>query len=128
MSLPQTNRTLIATDAWGDIPLWVRILIDACDEEGSSQNKVAKRLGYSAPVVTQIIRKSYKGDMAGLEKRVLSIFNPTSVKCPALDIITTEQCTHWQDSAASLQSASPMIVRMYVACRSCPIYNSEDDQ
>lgn len=127
MSPLLSNRMLIATDAWGEVPRWVLVLVEACDAEGSSQNKVAKRLGYSAPVVSQIIRKDYKGDMIGLEKRVLAIFDPTSVKCPALEMITTEQCITWQDKASELNSASPLIVRMFAACRRCPRFTEGDD-
>lgn len=118
-----TPRTQIAVEAWGEVPDWVMILIDACDQPGSSQNQVAKLLGFSAPVVSQVLRKDYRGNMANFEYRVRAVFMPDMVQCPAIGPIGTPDCLRWQDEAkAGLRSATPHMVRMHNQCTRCPRY------
>ena len=48
----------IAKQYWGDdVPDWVMRLAEQC--MASSQNQVAKNLGYSASVVNQVLRHKY---------------------------------------------------------------------
>jgi hypothetical protein len=116
----------MARDEWGTLPDWVQALIEACDASGSSQNKVAKRLGFSAPVISQVLRNEYRGNMHNVEKRVRAIFAPDVVVCPALGTISSADCLDWQDAAAELKSSTPHAVRMFCACQNCPRYTGED--
>tara|TARA_R110002094_G_scaffold160396_11_gene145829 strand:- start:1317 stop:1691 length:375 start_codon:yes stop_codon:yes gene_type:complete len=121
-----TPRMEMAIEAWGNVPDWVSALVDACDAKGASQNKVAKRLGFSAPVVSQVLRREYPGNMGNVEKRVRAIYTPGTITCPALGPIGSEDCLNWQDNAKALITANPIKVRMYRACRKCPRYIGED--
>lgn len=113
----------IARAAWGVIPDWIEALIAACDAEGASQSKVAKRLGRSPSVISQAMRREYSGDMADLEERVRSVICVHQVKCPALDWISSADCWAWRQKAKELHS--PIHVRMFRQCRKCPRYKKE---
>jgi hypothetical protein len=116
-----TPRMEIAETAYnGKLPDWVRLLVDACDAQGSSQNQVAKRIGYSGSAVSNLIRNSYGADLNLIKERVLVIYAPERVTCPALGDIGSEDCLGWRLDAIKLTSAAPLAVRMFRACRKCP--------
>ncbi|APE43628.1 hypothetical protein BOO69_09535 [Sulfitobacter alexandrii] len=117
----------MAQECWGVLPDWVEALVNACDADGSSQNKVARRLKFSATVISQVLRNEYKGSLGNIERRVRAIYAPGTVQCPALGPISSEDCLTWQDDAGELRSSAPMTVRMFRACRKCPRYNGEPD-
>ena len=123
-----TDRMVSAMDAWGDVPDWIVALVNACDATGSSQNKVAKRLGYTACVVSLAIRNQYTGDMSAAETRVRAILIPEQVQCPAIGPISSADCLEWQDKAGALVNSVPHEVRMYRACNRCPRYLKEQDK
>ncbi len=111
----------IARECWGqDVPDWIRALVEACDAPGSSQSRVAGRIGYTSGVVSQLLRNAYPGNLDRLEDRVRSIFMAGHVTCPALGDIDTAACLDWRDRSGTLKSVSPMTVRMFRACRVCP--------
>ena len=113
-----SERLEIAREGWGETPPdWILALVAACD--GSSQNKVAGRLGLSAATVSQTLRREYRGDMARIEDRVRSILLGDAVTCPALGEVSAETCLRWRDLSPTLTSASPMRVRMFNACNGC---------
>ena len=116
-------RMEIARAAWGDVPLWSEALVEACD--ASSQGQVAKQIGYSAGLISAVLRKTYKADTAAIEARVIAILRPNDVSCPALKVITSADCLKWQDQAGHLISRDPMAVMMFKACRRCPVYLGE---
>lgn len=123
-----TPRQQIAADSWDVVQDWVGALVAACDAKGASQNTGAKRLGFSATVVSQVLRNDYPGNMANVESRVRAILTPNDVNCPALGPIDSADCLAWRDKADALNSVSPIIVRMYGACRRCPRYTQEDQE
>lgn len=109
----------VAREAWkGDVPDWVEAIVMACDR--SSQAKVAGRLGYTAAVVSQVIRNTYRANMRAIEARARAVYLDGSVECPALGTISAETCLRWRDRSTSLTSASPAMVRMFRACADCP--------
>ena len=114
-----SDRMAIAEEFWDEIPDWLGALIDACDQPGASQVKVAQRLGRSSGVISEVLRNRYKGDMADFEERVRSVYCASEVTCPALGTITSEDCLMWRDQASDLKTG-PMFVRMYRACNDCP--------
>ena len=66
-----SERMQKAREAWdNDVPAYVKAIVKACDLPGSSQNKVAKTLGYSSAVVSQVISRKYPGDMDIVAKQV----------------------------------------------------------
>lgn len=108
----------ISRAAWGDaIPDWVARLAKEC--AASSQNKVASRLGRSAALVSNVLRKKYQGDMAAVEDVVRGRFMAATVGCPALGEISTAVCRDWMLLARTYSNANSERVRMFRACRSC---------
>lgn len=109
-----------AEDAWcGELPDWVAVLVSACDADGASQNKVAKKIGYSSAVISLVLNNTYTGDMDKIEKNVRDFFM-RGVTCPALGDITADQCLAWRLESKEPNPSSPHKSRMFHACRKCP--------
>jgi hypothetical protein len=108
-------------DHWGeDAPDWIWMLARKCDE--TSQGAVAKLIGYSAPVISQVIRKAYRADMRAIERAVRGRFMAETVTCPVLGDIALHVCQGWQRKARGpFWATSSHDVKMRKACRnSCP--------
>ena len=125
-----SDRMDLAAIAWeqkgGELPDWIIALVHACDQPGSSQNRIAKRIGYEGGVVSSVIRNSYKASTDQIEERVRAILMPTEIQCPAQGQIDTAACMKWRGHAKALTSASPSRVSMFVACNKCPRHIGED--
>jgi hypothetical protein len=114
-----SDREIVAQDAWGDaVPDWIMTLVSECD--GSSQNKVATRLGISAAAVSQVIRKSYLGSYDNVAMRVREIYISGDIECPAIGEIASEICLHWRDEIRRGTSTDPQRILMTRFCRKCP--------
>ncbi|NRB20346.1 MAG: hypothetical protein HRU33_23110 [Rhodobacteraceae bacterium] len=114
-----SDREIVAQDAWGeDVPDWIMTLVKECD--GSSQNKVATRLGISAAAVSQVIRKCYLGSYDNVAMRVREIYISGDIECPAIGVISSEICLHWRDEIRKGSSAGPQRILMTRFCRKCP--------
>jgi hypothetical protein len=99
---------------WGDTPpLWVSVLAEMCDR--TSQIKAAKAIGYSAPVVNQVIANVYQGDLAAVQKAVEGAFLNATVECPVLETIPAQRCL--KEQRKPLSGANPWRVRLWRACR-----------
>ncbi|WP_372069737.1 transcriptional regulator (plasmid) [Tistrella mobilis] len=106
-----------AAEAWGEpMPDWVRVLAAAA--EATTAREVAARLGYSASVISEVLRRRYAGSPARVEARVRARLMVADVTCPVLGTITTAECG--QHAAAPLATTSSARVRLWQACRSCP--------
>lgn len=122
---PPVDHLSKARAAWGDgIPDWVERLAEAC--MGSSQNKVAQRLGVSASLVSSTLARKYKGDMARVEELCRHEFDRTTVRCPILGEIAPAACRRWQMKAGRLRTGNNQNARMFRACRACPEYTEGD--
>ncbi|MEO1000093.1 MAG: hypothetical protein AAFW69_05760 [Pseudomonadota bacterium] len=109
-----------AKACWGpEVPDWIMALARAC--AASSQRRVADRLGRSGSLVNAVLRRRYKGDLEGFEARVRGAYMAATVTCPALGQMPVDVCQDWQVKSARLVSANALRVRMYRACRTCPI-------
>ncbi|PCJ04163.1 MAG: hypothetical protein COB16_19375 [Rhodobacteraceae bacterium] len=114
-----SDREIVAQDAWGEtVPDWIMTLVRECD--GSSQNKVATRLGISAAVVSQAIRQSYQGNYDNIAMRVREIYMSGDIECPAIGVIASEICLHWRDEIRRGTSTDPQRILMTRFCRKCP--------
>lgn len=120
-----SDREKLARKSWGALPDWVSALITACDAPGTSQRKVADKLGVSPAVVSQIISNKYAADLSNMEDRIRSVFLSGDVECPALGTISSKTCLRWRDKAADLRSSSPIAVQMFKSCNACPRFNAE---
>ncbi|MCK5606028.1 hypothetical protein KAR91_29285 [Candidatus Pacearchaeota archaeon] len=108
----------LATKSWGDdLPEWVRVLATECDL--TNQSKVGKKLNYSGSMISQVLRKKYKGNLAAIESAVRGQLLQATVDCPVLDAILSSTCLENQRKPFS--AASPQRVQLYHACNGgCP--------
>lgn len=114
-----------AKEAWGDPPAWIIALAKECDR--TSQNKVAKRLSRSAPVVSGVLRKSYRGSMEAIEDIVRGTLLKETIRCPVLGEIEKQHCRKWRARSRKFENTNSQTVTMYRACNRCE-HNSTEDQ
>lgn len=114
----------VAEEAWGaPLPDWVRALAVACQR--ASQSAVAKELGRSGAVVSQVLRKKYAGSYQNVEERVRGVLLNGRVECPGLGTVPTHECQDWREKARVYAPGNPTRRRMFRACRACPVYLRE---
>ena len=114
-----------AEAAWGK-PLhdWVRVLAEQCN--GSTQSAVAKRLGYSAGLISQVLRKTYPGNVNAVEEAVRGAWMGSTLECPVMGTIGSDVCLGWRRKAKTFAPTNSHRVRMYRACNNCP-HNEKGD-
>lgn len=119
---PQSGSTSVDYSAkvritWApEPPQWVTVLAAEATRHGAAT--VAKKLGYSGSVVSQVFSNTYhKGDLARFEAVVRGAYMGATVICPVLREIGTDRCRDQQKRPFS--SSSPMAARLYEACRTC---------
>lgn len=116
----------IARAAWGeDLPDWVETLAIECGK--TSQSRVAKKLGRSASLVSQVLNRKYGGELTAIEERFRGVFDHCTLACPALGTMPLQDCQDWRAKARVFQTGNPLRVRMYRACLSCPRNRKEVD-
>jgi len=106
-----------ATTCWGNPPDWV---IALAEEAGrTSLTKTARRLGYSASTVSQVVSASYRGDLERVEGMVRGALMATTVDCPVLGEIGKDRCLDEQGRPFAATSAHR--AQLYHWCRGrCP--------
>ncbi|WP_102226898.1 hypothetical protein [Acidimangrovimonas sediminis] len=114
-----TGPLAIAEEAWGEaLPEWVAALAAEC--AAASQNKVAGRLGVSASMISQVLRRKYPADLTPLEDRFMGVFRHARVDCPALGLMPLNECRSWREKSRTFAAGNPLRLRMYRACAGCP--------
>ena len=115
---PKTDFLAIARAAWGvDLPDWIEQL--ATEATRTSGSAVAVRLGYTAPVISGVIRRSYGGDLTAVEQKFRGAYMGATVECPVLSEIGRDRCLDEQKK--NFWGTSALRTRTYRACRSgCP--------
>ena len=104
----------IARDAWGEgAPEWVTVLAERCEK--TSQQVVARRISYSAAVVSNVLRRKYQGDMGRVREAVQGAFMESSTECPVLGMIPSNECLSHQRQP--LRTTNTLAVRIWRACR-----------
>ena len=107
----------VATEAWGALPDWVEALVS--EVERTNGARTAARIGYSGGVVSQVLRRTYAGDVGSVEAAIRGALMGETVDCPVLGEIGRDRCLHEQDMPRAATSA--VRTRLYRACRSgCP--------
>jgi len=96
---------------------WLAALRQACAE--SSQSAVAKRLGVTGSTISQVLGGKYAASTAMVEERVRGALMQKTVDCPQLGEISAKDCLDWQ--AKPFAATNPLRVRMYTACKTCPL-------
>jgi len=109
----------IATAAWGDpLPDWIARLAVECNE--GTQRRAAERIGYSSGLVSQVLRKTYTGNLEAVESAVRGAWLGSTVQCPVMGTIPTDTCLSWRRKAKIFAATNSHRVRMYRACNACP--------
>ncbi|NVM78875.1 hypothetical protein FHW83_004706 [Duganella sp. SG902] len=99
-------------------PRWLKLLRDEADK--TSIGRAALRVGYSRTAISQALSAKYPGDMAKLERMVLSALElPMAVACPHLKLnLPTTMCHDFSTKAAPTHN--PLHMMHWRACQSCP--------
>lgn len=115
-----------ARQAWGnDMPDWVTALAEDCVRR--SQRVVAKDIGYSVGVVSQVLNRVYPGNIEKVERAIRGKFLGATVSCPGFyEDISTLTCHGWQIKArGKIVVSSGARTHMWHACRRCPRFKGE---
>ncbi len=125
MNGPASGALSIARAAWGEaLPDWVEAMAIEC--EATSQNRVAARMGRSAAMVSQVLRRKYPADLAAVEEVFRGVFQEARVQCPALGALPSNECQDWRRKSRSFAPGNPLRLRMFRACAHCPRNRRED--
>jgi DNA-binding transcriptional regulator YdaS (Cro superfamily) len=103
-----------------ETPRWLSELRRQCAIK--PQSKVAKELGYSSAVVSQVLAGKYKGNIQRVSETICSVYLGETVICPVMGELEKHRCRRFQQETFS--AVNPLRVRRYRACRSGCI-NSE---
>lgn len=96
---------------------WIEALREAC--KAQTQQAVARRLGYAASTISQVLSGTYKGRMEDVQRAVEGLLMSATVTCPVLDEIPTHQCVSEQRRPFAATNA--LRVQLWRACRAgCP--------
>lgn len=85
--------TETAQSAWdmGDgVPDWIVALAEACDRDGRAT--VCRRFVLSASVLSQVLGRTYKGDLDRIEQMARGAWFGVSVDCPMAGNIGRDRC------------------------------------
>ena len=107
-----------AVAAWEDqTPDCVMALAIACDK--STQNRVAGRIGYSAAVVSNVLKAKYSGDLKAVEGAVKGALMNETVVCPVVGDLSRQACGEHQRRPWAPHN--PQRIQFFKACRGgCP--------
>jgi hypothetical protein len=107
-----------ARAAWGDaLPIWVTVLADMATR--SSLTKTARRIGYSAALVSNVIANKYPAGTDRIEAKVRGALMNETVICPILGEIGRDHCL--DEQGMTNRATSSIRSKLYRACRSgCP--------
>jgi len=108
----------------GEPPDWIVALAELADRDGLKGAGLA--IGYSGGLVSQVLANKYPGDLGKVEQKTRGALMGATVACPELEVIDRKTCLDWQDKPRAATSA--FRVRMYHACRRCPVSKHFQDK
>lgn len=123
-ALETARASYAAHPDWDEMPDWVGVLARECDL--SSQGQVAKRLGRSASMVSNVLRGIYRGNMAVIEDLVRGTLMLEVIDCLGLGEINKRNCREWRLRSRKFANVNSLYVTMYRACNRCPVNKKED--
>lgn len=104
------------TRSWDPLPDWILAL--AREVNAGGMKEIAKRLGYSLSVVSEVLSGTYRGDLGRVEHMVRGALMGAIVLCPVLDEIGRDRCRHEQ--SAPFRATNSTRAHLRRACRTCP--------
>lgn len=106
-----------ARAAWGDaMPAWVTALAEAAQRE--TQAGIARRLDYSASTISQVLSRTYRGDLGRVEQVVAGALMGATVDCPILGDIGRDRCL--TEQREPFRATSALRAHLFHACQRCP--------
>lgn len=97
-------------------PHWLEVLRQAC--KAHTQVAIAERIGYSAAVVSQVLKGAYKGDLRAVQQKVEGALMGLTVDCPVIGDLPRNRCLEYQRQ--SFAATNHMRVQFSRACPTCP--------
>ncbi|MGF1689318.1 helix-turn-helix domain-containing protein [Photobacterium japonica] len=98
---------------------WLEALKAELNKDEVTQNKLARDLGISSSMLSQVVRGIYPGNTDTLQARVEGRLMDYTVQCPVKGCIRRDECLDHQKKPFS--SANRERVKIHRACRSgCP--------
>jgi hypothetical protein len=94
---------------------WITVLAEAC--RAQTQASVAKRIGYSAAVVSQVLKGNYKGDLTRVQQAVEGALMGATVNCPVIGELPRNVCLEYQ--RREFASTNPTRVQLSRTCPTC---------
>jgi len=104
--------------AWGEsIPAWIVVLAEECDR--TNQGAVARRLNYSAALVSNTLNNKYTGNLTAVEQAVRGALMAETLTCPVVGQLASDACLNHQ--RATWAPHNPQRIAFFRACRAgCP--------
>ncbi len=95
---------------------WYELLNSKVEKLGRRQ--VENDTGMSRTTLSQVLNNKYPGNMANIEKAVITAYANLNVVCPVLGEIPVKRCLNEQVKPFS--ASNPQRVKLFRACRDCP--------
>jgi hypothetical protein len=95
---------------------WITVLRETC--AAKTQAAVAEQIGYSATVVNQVLKGTYKGDLSRVKKAVEGALMGLTVECPVIGEMPRNRCLDYQRQGFA--ATNPLRVQLSRTCPTCP--------
>lgn len=99
------------------LPPDVKAALAAAVKRAGTQTKVATELNVSGPVVSQLLKDSYMGDVPTLAARIRGLYMAETVTCPVMGTLGRNHCLDYQ--ARPLAFTNPQRAALHQACKTC---------
>ena len=99
------------------LPADVKAALAAAVTRAGKQTTVAAELGVSSPVVSQLLKDKYLGDVVTLAARIRGLYMAETVQCPVMGTLGRNHCLDYQKRP--LAFTNPQRAALFKACKSC---------
>ena len=79
--------------------------------------RAARELGYTPPVITQVLKGTYTGNVENVCRKIIEIYGGRTVPCPILGEISLARCR--AEQKRPYRSTNEQAVQLFRACREC---------
>lgn len=125
MTVEKQSRWALANESYeGNAPDWVLNLATEADRIGT--NAAARKIGYSAPVLSQVFRNTYGAKTDAVERRVRGELMGAEVTCPRLGPINILKCDRLKEEARNFSPRNSDVIAQFKACTACPRFKKEE--
>lgn len=97
---------------------WLKTLTANAKKHG--YRRVCTRLGISQTTLSQVLSQTYKGNLRRIQQLVEGTLMDSTVECPVLGEIPTDQCIKHQSRINDFAATNPTRVQLHKTCPDCP--------